>query len=589
MNLSSATVSKRRGPLFALVALIAALAVVVPSVVMAAKPPPVALQILNISDWHAQLDPLEPSATSRIGGAVELAKRFAAHRAANPNTLTLTAGDAFGASPPLSGFFDEVPGVLAMRMMGIDVDTFGNHNFDAGIDHLQDMIDLAREPTSAEAPGEPFTFVSANLKNRDDNLTGVKDYEILTIGGVKVAVIGITNPEAPTLVFPGNFGTIEVTEPVHAAQHARAKARAQGAQVFVVLTHMGITGSDINGQPSGPLVDLASQLDGFDVILGDHTDVQYKNVINGALVTENRSKSNTYSTVQLNVQPTSGKGVQVLPKSVNDVQFIVPTAPLTPDTSHPIEQMLQPYRVLLAPIMNEVIGYSDVAIPRTDSCGNSNGRTCESLIGNVITDAMRLHYEADFAVTNSGGIRSNLTCSGSAGSFCPAYAPPPLLITRGRSFTVLPFGNFAMTLTVDGVELKGILEFGVAHMPTVLGSFQQVSGLCFAWDIASPAGNRVSNVRRQAASGLCSGPAVDLTAASSYLIVENDFMVAGGEGHPKYTDRASSDGTTLEVVLADYLRNNSTQLAPISPDLQGRITCTDSNGATAPNCPVPIP
>ena len=79
--------------------------------------------------------------------------------------------------------------------MGFDVDTLGNHNFDRGIDHLQEMIRLAE-----------FKYVSANLENRKENLTGVKDYKIFNLGSVKVAVIGITNPEAPTLVFPGNFG-----------------------------------------------------------------------------------------------------------------------------------------------------------------------------------------------------------------------------------------------------------------------------------------------------------------------------------------------------------------------------------------------
>jgi 2',3'-cyclic-nucleotide 2'-phosphodiesterase (5'-nucleotidase family) len=62
------------------------------------------IQILNVSDWHAQLDPL-----NGVGGAAALSTYWKADRAANPNTLTLTAGDAFGASPPLSGFFDEEP------------------------------------------------------------------------------------------------------------------------------------------------------------------------------------------------------------------------------------------------------------------------------------------------------------------------------------------------------------------------------------------------------------------------------------------------------------------------------------------------
>ena len=48
--------------------------------------------------------------------------------------------------------------------MGIQVGTFGNHNFDRGIEHLQWMIDLAGAPTSADAPGSPFTYVSSDLR-----------------------------------------------------------------------------------------------------------------------------------------------------------------------------------------------------------------------------------------------------------------------------------------------------------------------------------------------------------------------------------------------------------------------------------------
>ena len=102
----------------------------------------VTIQILDISDWHAQLDPLVVDGTE-IGGAAALASYFQAERTTNPNTLTVTAGDAYGASPPLSGSFAEEPAVLAMRLMGFDADTFGNHNFDRGIAHLQAMVGLS--------------------------------------------------------------------------------------------------------------------------------------------------------------------------------------------------------------------------------------------------------------------------------------------------------------------------------------------------------------------------------------------------------------------------------------------------------------
>lgn len=76
-----------------------------------AKREPVEIQFLSVSDWHAQLDPLFVFGVGNIGGAAELSAYWMADRMANPNTLTLTAGDAFGASPPLSSFFNEVPAV----------------------------------------------------------------------------------------------------------------------------------------------------------------------------------------------------------------------------------------------------------------------------------------------------------------------------------------------------------------------------------------------------------------------------------------------------------------------------------------------
>lgn len=121
-------------------------------------------------------------------------------------------------------------------------------------------------------------------------------------------------------------------------------------------------------------------------------------------------------------------------------------------------------------------------------------------------------------------------------------------------------------------------------MPTANGKFPQASGLCFRYEITGAVGSRVTSVVRQAADGTCSGPAVDLTAGSTYRIVQNDFMATGGDGYPNVFAR----GTTQELmdeVLADYITANT----PLSPALQGRIQCTDANGATAPNCPVPVP
>ncbi|MCP9485130.1 MAG: 5'-nucleotidase C-terminal domain-containing protein [Gaiellaceae bacterium MAG52_C11] len=527
---------------------------------------PVTIQLLSISDWHGQIDPISVSGVGNVGGAAVLSSYFKADRAANPNTLTLTAGDAFGASPPISNFFEEEPAVRSMNLMGFDADTLGNHNFDRGIAHLQRMIDLA-----------DFSYVSANLAHVEDNLRGVAPFAIFERAGVKIAVVGITNPEAPTLVFPGSFGTIQVTDPVAAANKARKAAKKAGANIFVAIAHLGATGTDpATGEPTGPLLDFAKQVKGFDVILGDHTDVAVNTVVDHTLVVENRSKGVTYARTTLVFDPHQKRTIE------RSAEFVTPlSSAVTPDPA--IEAMLQPYRDQLAPIFGTQLGVSTVEVPRSDACGNSAGRTCESKVGNVVTDALRATYGTDFAITNSGGLRASLTCPTTdiATDFCPSFVPPPFPITRGQVNTVLPFGNVAVTLTVNGAELKTMLENGVSKMPAVDGRFAQVSGLCFTYDISAVAGSRVTGAVRQAVDGSCTGTAVDLTAASSYTLSENDFMAAGGDGYPVFSSRVTTRDI-MDQAVANYVQSAGT----LSPSIQGRVNCT-SSGATA--CPTVTP
>ncbi len=537
----------------------------------AAPRSPVTIQILAVSDWDAQLDPL-----SGVGGAAVLSAYFAQERRANPSTVTLTAGNSFGVSPPLSGVFDDVPAILAMRLMGFDADTLANHNFDHDLAYLQRLITLAGA-TPGTQPGAAFRYVSANLKNRDANLTGVHDFEILDVGGVKVAVIGLTNPDAPALVTGGNFGSIEVADPVAAASRARVAAKRAGATVFVAVVSAGVTAVDPDtGAPSGPLIDFARRVHGFDVILGGQTDVEFAGVINDALVVENRSKGQTYSKIQLTVDPHNGR---IRSRSQ---AFVTPDAgAVTPDPA--VVQMLDVYRAQLPAILATVIGSSTVLVARTDACGAADGLLCESLAGDVVTDAMRVTSKTDFAVTNGGGIRADLTCPtpDDPTDFCPPYSPPPFVTSRGQVLTALPFGNVVVTLQIDGRELKTILENGVSSLPDTHGRFSHVSGLCFRYDMSASPGQRVIDARRQAADGSCTGAPVDLTSASRYSVALNDFMASGGDGYPVLIPRAAI-GAPMDEVVAAYIAAQT----PIRPVIQGRVLCTTS-GATA--CPPSTP
>ena len=594
-------------------ALFAMAALLVPAGVLAKAPASVTIQILNVSDWHGNLDP--PSAN---GGAWNISARWKADRLTHP-TLTLTAGDDFGASPPLASFFDEAPAVQGERLMGIQVNTFGNHNFDKGVAHLQSMIDLAGAAstgTHGAHPGEPYKYVAANLSNLSANLSGVDPVAYFTVGGIKVAVIGIVNEEAPTLVSPGNFGTMLVTDGVVAAQKTALAARKAGAKVVLVITHKGM---NTVLPPTGPLVDFAEALPGglVDVVIGDHTNVQYSGTAsNGILYYENASFGNTYARALITVRPNLVHGVRS-----KSVSFVTPgpagslgssntsclggTPVPAPYCDQDIVDMLVPYRVALAAALDGPIGTTTLPFDR----GDNIERRTEVPLGDLIADGIRDIYDTDIGYMTGGGIRSQFPACGyrpvdtslNRANYddtndpkhvnivtCSGYGSgTPYDLVIGDVYTVLPFGNNILTRDVTGIQLWQSLENGVSKCPnpitsasTCQGRFPQVSGIKFTFDTSLASGCSGSEVApvtwacapsRVTAVTLSDGTPVPYDA-TTYTMAITDFTNNGGDS---YFMLADGQGTTRDrdanVFLA-YMDVVGPSLDPSSFPLD-RITC----------------
>ena len=396
--------------------------------------------------------------------------------------------------------------------------------------------------------------------------------------GLRVGFVGFSNPDIPELTKPGSLGPFHVADPVEAVNtEARRIARLRkDVAAIIAIGHMGATAGTLT-QPTGPGPDLADAVDNVDVVMGDHTNQQaISERANGVLFTESLSRGVRFTRVRVFID-------------MHDQEVVYRTADfhkpwnigVTPDPA--IQARINQLNEELKPILATQIGTSSRAVPRSDSCGRVDGRLCESLVGNIVTDAMRLSFDGvEFAITNSGGLRADLTCPNPdiADDFCGSFTPPPWPITRGQVLGVLPFGNLVATVDVSGAELKTYLENGVSSMPAANGRFAQVSGLCFRYDISAPVGSRViaSSVVRQAADGSCTGAVVDLTAASMYHIAINDFMAVGGDGYPNVGARAHSR-EIMDQTVADWITENT----PLTPAIQGRIVCT-TTGATP--CPV---
>ena len=545
------------------------------------------ITFLDISDFHGQLVPLTESADFSsgpffpIGGSAFLKPWFDAYRAeAGKNHFTVAAGDSVGASPPISSFFGDTPTIEFMNMMGFSADGLGNHNFDKGQAYLRNtLIPLAK-----------FPYVSANVVDGSGKTPAQWTPSVtFNVEGGKLGLVGFTNEDAPTLVFPQAFDPFSVVPRIPRVQAEVNALRAKGAKVIVVIGHDGATSGTLT-TPVGPLVDLADALTGVDAVIGDHTNFQVlAHRPNGTLVVENLSKGVRFTRVRLVLDTSAGTVVYKTADFHKPWNIGITAEPA-------IQARIDELTAILKPQLEVPVGESTVAIPRSDSCGRADGRLCESKIGDAIADALRVRENTDFAITNAGGIRADLTCPTTdlATDFCPPYAPPappPFLITKGQVITVLPFGNFVVKAMMKGDVLKKLLENAVSAMPGASGRFGQVSGLCFRYNIQAPAGSRVLNAVRHSGSGPCdfgAGVPVDLTALSAdYTVAMNDFMAAGGDGYNNQPPAASlypfsSNGELMEEVVRLYIAANT----PISPSIQGRVTCTTS-GATP--CPIIMP
>ncbi len=555
------------------------------------------IQILTLSDWHGQLDPISETdstgTTQTYGGISVLSTLFKQEKANNPNTLVFTGGDEFGATPTLSSVFDDKPAVAGLNFLGLTADTFGNHNFDHGTDFLKARIGEAN-----------YKFVSTNLKNVTTELGAavVTPYLMLSVGQadpkVKVAVLGITNPDAPSLVFPGVLKTIVVEDPVVSANKTAAQARSAGADVVIALTHMGATAKDPNNGPSGPIIDYAKVLTGVDIVVGDHTDLAVNGTFGTALVVENRSKGRTYARIQLKV--TAGA---VVSKSATIIEpLAVQTAFLTgcdaarctcPTTACPAtytcvaggacqKAVVMPDpagEAILTPLRNQLQAKFDVKIGTISTLFVRDSSQAERLqevpIGDLVADAILDRYKmegAQIAFTNGGGIRqplpssyapADLTLHRVGGSY---NQTPPYDLMLGDVYNVLPFGNLSVVRKITGQVLWQALEFSVFNEPARFGGFLQIAGFKYTYSIGAAPGSRIQSVTL--VDGTANGTPI-LNDQTQYTLVTNDFTNVGGDGYAMLKETVTSPSRD---VLADILLAYIQAKTPIVVPTAGRIT-----------------
>ena len=220
----------------------------------------VLITILHTNDTHSQIDPVSESDKQWAGkgGVARRATLVKRIRKENSITLMVDAGDVFQGTPYFNFYKGEVE-YKSMSLIGYDVVTLGNHDFDNGVNALAAAMKFAN-----------FDFVSTNYDVRGTVLEArVKPYAVRTLGGVRVGLFGLgISPD--NLITPQNFQGVKYMDPVQMARGVVRLLREQEkCQLVVGMSHLGYYANPRNNEIGDTQV--AAQVSGIDFIASGHT------------------------------------------------------------------------------------------------------------------------------------------------------------------------------------------------------------------------------------------------------------------------------------------------------------------------------
>jgi 2',3'-cyclic-nucleotide 2'-phosphodiesterase (5'-nucleotidase family) len=480
---------------------------------------PEEIWIVHINDIHGALAPsdaywMNPDFPPPIGNApaaitvINELRQQAQQK--NIPLILLDIGDWFTGTPV--GDFTYGKSVIEfLNYIKIDATTVGNHDFAYGLDTLKSLIRMINAPV-----------LCANLVKTDTD--SIPDYfkptTMLERDGLKIGLFGITTHYLTGMVSPQQMAGLSVLKHYVGAANSIHTLKEQGAAIIVGLTHAGFS-HDMR---------LADSVPGIDVIIGGHSHQgiqppkempRYHTIICQAY-----SRLTAVGVLKLKIDKKTRRIAGYNGELVN---LFGEETPL----DQPYMKRLEHWQTAVEQGFDNVIGSSKRELTRSGFE--------ESPVGNLITDAMREYGNADIAVTNSGGIRSNL---------------PQGDITYRDVYKVDIFGNTAVTMTMTGRQVWEMLEISVIGYHAIF----QVSGLKMVYDLKKPTKQRVLSVE-------IGGKPIDMD--KEYKVITNNFLAAGGGAYGIFKEGKDAEDSyrMIRDILADYIRNHS----PIDVKVEGRI------------------
>lgn len=474
-----------------------------------------------------------------VEGYAKMAALKAEEQVHTPYVTVVSSGD-FVQGDVIGSVTEGESIVGIMNRVGYDFVAPGNHEFDFGMERLQE---IARDLQAEE--------LCANFTSNKTQEPVFKPYGIMDYGGCEVAFIGLITPSTATSVIPKTFQDEEgnvaygfnSANLFTCAQQWIDKSRSEGADYVIVLSHLG----DIKEGDYPTSIEFIENTRGVDVVLDGHSHT----VIPDSLVLDKEGRQVLLASTGSRFEFVGKLELSVDGKFTSEL-LAAETLKDAPEVATFVDELKE--GVLAAG--ERIVGHLEEDLFALDSNDNWLVRDRQMPIGTFCADAFREVLGTDIAMINGGGIRNNL------------YAGD---VSYNDLLSVFPFGNNACTVSLTGAQLVDILEASVRSLPLPSGSFMQMSGVRYNCDVsvASPVeldadglflGIR-SGVPRRVSDVLVldktSGNYLPVELSRTYTLGGIDYNLAnlGSDGMFRYTKLLhSNQGLDVDVLSQFLLR-----------------------------------
>ncbi|MDL2297186.1 metallophosphatase [Bacteroidales bacterium OttesenSCG-928-B11] len=230
------------------------------------------LTILHTNDTHSQIEPWSDKKMKNVGG---YARRDSVIRAAKENETPLLVVDAgdFSQGTPYFNFFGGYAEIEMMNLMGYEVATLGNHEFDNGVDALSRRLQTAQ-----------FHIVCANYEFKHKKLSKqVKPYVVLKKDDLKIGVYGLL-VDLRGLVDQKTIDSTTYKDPIAVSKEIVPFLRnKKKCDLIICLSHLGFEDNPKWVSDST----LALAVGDIDIVVGGHTHRLLEDkVVNGVQIVQ---------------------------------------------------------------------------------------------------------------------------------------------------------------------------------------------------------------------------------------------------------------------------------------------------------------